>query len=611
MLIKALCDYHDVQEQKRGGGSDTDEYFGSQNVQYMIFLTTDGQISQIADIQQPREMPQKNGKVKTVLAPREITLPKRSQKTSIDLNIIEHRPLYIFGLDYQGGALTAESGKAQKSHSMFTEGNIEFFQGLQSEIALAYLRFLQNWNPPEQTENPHLVNLRGDYSKSYYCFALDGHPEIMLHEDSGVIQKYIDLKQQQEQEREEGIYSMCPIEGERLRTARIHDKIKGLRGGNTTGGVLVGIKESAFESYGKEQSYNSSISETAMKKYTRALNGLLQSDGHRRTIGNEFTMVYFAIDKGDKIACDAFAAMMYGSNDEKLERALSSVVREIAQGRTGDMSALGVNEDIQFYVAGLAPNSSRISQKFVIRDSFGSIMRNAAQHQADMQVRPDGKQVYINWMLETLLPPKDTKKVTPPPLAASVLTAILNGTNYPPALLETVVRRIKTDSDEEKNKFIKINDLRIGIIKASLNRKARFLRKKEDITMALDVNNTNQAYLCGRLFAVLEKVQQDSAGGKLNRTIKDSYFASACVRPATVFPKLLMLSQNHLSKLDRPFFFNKLIGEICSPLGGSFPSTLPLDEQGRFIIGYYHQNNALYTKREDKENNNTSKEENV
>lgn len=115
--------------------------------------------------------------------------------------------------------------------------------------------------------------------------------------------------------------------------------------------------------------------------------------------------------------------------------------------------------------------------------------------------------------------------------------------------------------------------------------------------MALDLGEKNPAYRCGRLFAVLEKIQQDSAQGKLNTTIVDGYFASACSRPATVFPKLVELSNHHLRKLEDKSvnFYKRLIGEIMSEIGTFFPATLDLEEQGRFILGYYQQNQSLYT----------------
>ena len=162
-----------------------------------------------------------------------------------------------------------------------------------------------------------------------------------------------------------------------------------------------------------------------------------------------------------------------------------------------------------------------------------------------------------------------------------------------------MIRRVKTDSDEENNHYIKLNDIRAGIIKACLNRKA----KKEEIKLAWDEQNLNPAYLCGGLFAVYEKIQQDASGGGLNRTIKDAYFTSACSRPASVMPKLAMLSQNHMRKLSEGsnVYYQRLLGSLMEGLTGAFPSTLSLDDQGRFIVGYYHMNRRLWTAAEKKE----------
>ena len=114
--------------------------------------------------------------------------------------------------------------------------------------------------------------------------------------------------------------------------------------------------------------------------------------------------------------------------------------------------------------------------------------------------------------------------------------------------------------------------------------------------MAWNEENKNPAYLCGGLFAVYEKIQQDSSGGNLNRTIKDAYFASACSRPASVFPKLAKLAQNHMRKLSEgsEVYYNKLLGAVMNKLDGAFPATLSLDDQGRFIVGYYQMNQKLY-----------------
>lgn len=364
----------------------------------------------------------------------------------------------------------------------------------------------------------------------------------------------------------------------------------------SSGCVLVGMKESAFESYGKKQSYNSNVSEKAMKMYTSAFNSLLADRSHYKTF-DDMTIVYFAMKKNDAEECNMFAGMFSGFEDElnktvvtEADRNINTVMTQLKQGKTADMP---YDPNVEFYVAGFTPNSSRISQKFIFHDKFGRIFDNVLKHQQDISFTEGQRQVSIERIKRELISPKSSKETVPPPLTAALFEAILKGTRYPDELLSTVITRVKTDSDEEKNHFIKLNDTRAGLIKGCINRK----HNKEEIKMSLDLENKNQAYLCGRLFAVLEKIQQDASGGGLNRTIKDSYFASACSKPSTVFPKLYKLSQNHIKKLSSPIFYNKLCGEILDGLDGKFPSTLSLDDQGRFIVGYAQQNKALYTKK--------------
>ena len=187
-----------------------------------------------------------------------------------------------------------------------------------------------------------------------------------------------------------------------------------------------------------------------------------------------------------------------------------------------------------------------------------------------------------------------------PALFTKLLEAILYGGPYPVSLLETAVRRVKTDGDQN------VNAVRTGLIKACMNR--NYI--EEEFHVSLDNNNHGQAYLCGRLFAVLERVQQAASKNSLNRTIKDAYFASASSKPGIVFPKLLKLAQNHLNKLDNPVFYNKLIGEIMDQIDGEFPETLLLQDQGRFIIGYYQQTQRFFEKKETVQNKETEENEN-
>ena len=206
-----------------------------------------------------------------------------------------------------------------------------------------------------------------------------------------------------------------------------------------------------------------------------------------------------------------------------------------------------------------------------------------------MQVAEHGERVYMYKIKKELVSPKSSDKKVDSAMMAKLFESILYNTDCPYTLLDTIVRRIRTD--------LYIGEVRAGILKTCINRNNK--NKEEQITMALNEESTNQAYLCGRLFAVLEALQQDALG-KLNRTIKDTYFSSASMTPELIFPKLIRLSQNHLKKAKHPVFYNKQIGEITDKLQEEFPKRLSLQEQGRFEIGYYQQWQSYYKKNTDK-----------
>lgn len=602
MLIRSLCDYYDIQSARGEAASDI---MSEQPVHWMVMLTPDGRVADIIDKRIEESVPQKNGKVKIVKKPIVVPLPKRTQKTGIDANIIEHRPLYIFGLNYDAKiGLTPDdkTGKARKSHEAFVKKNLEFFDGIDSEIARAYVNFIKNWVPENETENEQLKKLGKEYQGSYYIFALDGSPECKLHKDKAVLAKYEKLMAKaaaETAESDDGIM-MCPIEGERLRAARIHDKIKGIKGGNSVGAVLVNFNSSAFESYGKSQSMNSGISEKAMKKYTSSLNKLLADPMHH-IYSDDMTVVFFAMKHDDKAECDLFNDYLNSSNgvtEDSTKADVKAVSENIYyKGQTGNAQALDkdVDNGVDFFVAGFTPNSSRICQKFMVRNKFGKIIDNVKQHQQDMAICGSNGEIPL-WRINKELVSPNSANAISPALQSDIFQAILNGTNYPYTLLETVVRRVCTDSDTDSNNKIKINEVRAGLIKAFINRKARINGDKEEITMTLNPENTNPAYLCGRLFAVLEKIQLEATDVKLNRTIKDAYFSSASSRPALIMPRLIDLSNYHLRKLKegRAIYFSKLINEIMGKIKDSLPTNLSIMEKGEFQLGYFQQNKDFF-----------------
>ena len=602
MLIRSLCDYYDIQSARGEAASDI---MSEQPVHWMVMLTPDGRVVDIIDKRIEESVPQKNGKVKIVKKPIVVSLPKRTQKTRIDANINEHRPLYIFGLNYDAKiGLTPDdkTDKARKSHEAFVKKNLDFFDGIDSEIARAYVNFIKNWVPENETENEQLKKLGKEYQGSYYIFALDGSPECKLHKDKAVLAKYEKLMAKaaaETAESDDGIM-MCPIEGERLRAARIHDKIKGIKGGNSVGAVLVNFNSSAFESYGKSQSMNSGISEKAMKKYTSSLNKLLADPMHH-IYSDDMTVVFFAMKHDDKAECDLFNGYLNSSNgvtEDSTKADVKAVSENIYyKGQTGNAQVLDkdVDNGVDFFVAGFTPNSSRICQKFMVRNKFGKIIDNVKQHQQDMAICGSNGEIPL-WRINKELVSPNSANAISPALQSDIFQAILNGTNYPYTLLETVVRRVCTDSDTDSNNKIKINEVRAGLIKAFINRKARINGDKEEITMTLNPENTNPAYLCGRLFAVLEKIQLEDTDVKLNRTIKDAYFSSASSRPALIMPRLIDLSNYHLRKLKegRAIYFSKLINEIMGKIKDSLPTNLSIMEKGEFQLGYFQQNKDFF-----------------
>ena len=606
MLIRSLCDYYDIQSARGEAASDI---MSEQPVHWMVMLTPDGRVADIIDKRIEESVPQKNGKVKIVKKPIVVSLPKRTQKPTIDAYIIEHRPLYIFGLNYDAKiGLTPDdkTGKARKSHEAFVKKNLEFFEGIDSEIARAYVNFIKNWVPENETENEQLKKLGKEYQGSCYIFALDGRPECKLHKDKAVLAKYEKLMakaaakaEEEAAESDDGIM-MCPIEGERLRAARIHDKIKGIKGGNSAGAGLVNFNSSAFESYGKNQSMNSGISEKAMKKYTSSLNKLLADPMHH-IYSDDMTVVFFAMKHDDKAECDLFNGYLNSSNavtEDSTKADVKAVSENIYhEGQTGNAQALDkdVDNGVDFFVAGFTPNGSRICQKFMVRNKFGKIIDNVKQHQQDMAICGSNGEIPLWRINKELVSPNSTNAISPA-LQSDMFQAILNGTNYPYTLLETVVRRVCTDSDTDSNNKIKINEVRAGLIKAFINRKARINGDKEEITMTLNPENTNPAYLCGRLFAVLEKIQLEATDVKLNRTIKDAYFSSASSRPALIMPRLIDLSNYHLRKLKegRAIYFSKLINEIMGKIKDSLPTNLSIMEKGEFQLGYFQQNKDFF-----------------
>ena len=596
MLIKALCDYYDILSK---AGKVLPEGYSNVGVHYLVSLTPEGKVDAITDYQDRIPEILKNGKTKIQTNPKTVRMPKRTEKSAIDSNIIEHRPLYLFGLSYAEDSMDADDKKAQKSHEACVKMNLEFLEGLDSPVVNAYRNFLQNWEPENEIHNGKLMELGKKYNTFRFAFCLSGNPDILLHEDPAVKKKWEQRIQEAKDSKDEDSNVQCAITGEYAPIARIHNKIKGVYGGQASGTGLVTFNNPSENSYGNEQSYNSNISETAMEKYTEALNYLLQGRKHKILL-DDLTILFWAMN-AEETCEDTFLAMLNGESEKMDSEATDKMLQDLmakskdAEAYQRQLESLDdIDEKVVFYMVGIKPNASRLSLKFIDRKRYSDVLWNILQFQKDMQISEEFKAVPFYRIKKELVSPKSSNEVCNPALLSKVFEAIIYGYKYPIALLETVVRRVKTDKDVS----ITGNRIRAGLIKAVLNRMA----EKEEIPMSLDRENRNQAYLCGRLFAVLEQLQDTASGGNLNSTIKDRFFASAASKPVLVFPKLLKLSQNHLDKFrgknERNYvFYNKLISEIIDMLQGEFPDTLLLADQGKFIIGYYQQRQRFFEKK--------------
>ena len=605
MLIQALNDYYDILAE---AGKVLPEGCSNVRIHQCICLTPEGQIDAIMDLQISEQIPAANGKIRERLVPRNELMPQRTEKPGIDANIIEHRPLYLFGLNYdkeQSIFCTEDkTGKAQKSHQAFVQANLAFLEGLDSPVVNAFRAFIENWRPEEECSNPHLLALGKAYGSYGYAFCLSGFPHLLLHNDAAVRDKWSKQYASDKAATQGAVVGQCAVSGQREPVARIHGKIKGVSGGMAIGAVLIGFNNPSENSYGNEQAYNSNISEAVMKKYVEALNYLLNGDTKHRAQKatlDDLTVAYWVMSPR-RVYNDMAELLMFGESQsfpgEQAEQVLAALMRDAKEGNIVMerlCSSQDIDPQVDFYLLGLKPNSSRLSVKFLYRRKFGEFLYNIARHQLDMQIVGLTKPVQLWQIKKTLLSPKSTNDKVNPALMAKIMEAMLYGTRYPNFLLATLVRRVKTDNSLE------VGPIRAGVIKACINRNARLAGKKEELGMALDFANNNPAYLCGRLFAALESLQWRASETQLNRTIKDAYFASAVANPALIFPKLIILAQNHLKKLKNPIYFERLIGGIIDCLQGRFPGTLSLEEQGEFIVGYYQQREAFFNRNDDKQ----------
>ena len=491
----------------------------------------------------------------------------------------------------------------------FKEFNLELLSSVDNKTASAAVKFLRKFDQEGLKDNPLLLDNVGLLNKANVVFKILGS-EGFIHEDEEIKEAWkAHLKSSSD-----APLGQCLVTGEISEIELTHNKIKRIPGGQPAGTAIVSFNERAYESFNKtnRQGLNAPVSKDAMFSYTTALNYLLQRQ-QNRIILDDTTVVFWA-ESTNPAYVNMFTAILNpeadktrskrAQRDEKAEYELGQLMSALKAGQSVDVGNLIMDLDpqIRFNVLGLSPNAARLSVRFYYTNPFSKSIRNLVTHHANMELINEfsGKaEYYPIWrIIKETVSKKARKGKAAPLLEGAVIRSVLMNLPYPAALYNAILTRIRADQDDKKAGITKINHLRAAIIKAYLIRKYRNQNKyQEELQMSLNKDSTNQAYLLGRLFAVLEKAQQDAAGRDLNATIKDRYFTSACATPSTTFPVLLRLSQHYITKSDYGRLTDRRIQDIMGKLEVEetpFPKHLNLDEQGIFVLGYYHQKADFY-----------------
>lgn len=400
----------------------------------------------------------------------------------------------------------------------------------------------------------------------------------------------------------------CLITGDtNVPIEKTHMVTKGIKGSQTSGANLISFNKPSFLSYRKEQSENAPVSTTSAESYTKALQSLIDSE-HNRVRVADSTIVYWTEKKTEDVNPEEMFSFLVSQkpDEDNPDKNVDRIKNLFKAIETGQFANESTNH---FYVLGLSPNAARISVRFWKAPSVEDFGKNIKKHFDDFEIvhgSKDHKYLSLYQILSSTALAYKMDNV-PPNLAGAVIESIIDGTPYPRTLMQQCVRRIRAEAskkDQNGKSIQNVNRTRAAILKAYLNRFNKIHNKNEkEITMGLDPNNTNVAYRIGRLFAVLEKIQE-TASSNLNATIRDRYYVAASTSPITVFPRLLALKNAHLKsdKISKgsKVYYEKLIGEIISEIL-SFPTNLPLNDQAQFAIGYYHQRQDFFTKKSEKE----------
>lgn len=496
---------------------------------------------------------------------------------------------YVLGLkkvkDKGDFDFAKELKKNQKNFEMFKKEIAKVYSILPNNaFAMAIYSFYANYGLEI------IDRMRKDNNWKDFCnvlsknitFRIDGLDGYAAC-DSEIINERIKAKTNNNKE------AICLITG--IKSKPVNTTYSTFVGGKSNAKLVAFQENAGYDSYGKKKGLNAPISEEAEFKYTTALLKLLSKGSRNKfKLGNR-TFVFWVSSQSD-VAEHAEESLfdLLGYVDEKQDDPNVKIEQARKVFTSIYSGTLKTSLDDKFYILGLAPNKARIAVVYWSESSLKDFASKILRHFSDMEIIDARKETKpymgIKDILSAVTASRKQSEATPN-LPEAIVQSIFQGTPYPYTLFSACIRRIRAESGNKDKNAIRI--ARVAILKAYLN---RINDNNKKIEIMLDKTNTNPGYLCGRLFAVLEKLQD--AANKQD-SIRSSYMNAASSTPSAVYPTILKLSNSHYGKLANDKkglakYFDNQKEEIMAMIQ-DFPDTLGLNDQGRFFLGYYHQKN--------------------
>jgi CRISPR-associated protein Csd1 len=562
--------------------------YSTEQISFAVVLDADGTPLRLAD---------KRSHAGTRPAPVPVNVPAGSRTSGIRPNLLWDKTAYVFGVvaveieneDGEKRVVPGQGKRTAQEHAAFVETHEALLAGATDPGLVSLRRFVESWGP-EMFDDLGFTPEALD-QKIVFEFD-DGSGPGFIHDRPAAVALVTGPSDAERR--------LCLVSGEEATIERLHPNINGVMGAQSSGASLVSFNNDAYESLGKSQGDNAPVSERAAFAYGTALNALLARGSDRHLRVGDTTVAFWAEAPEPRAAglAETLMSQTFQPPDDDAELGtLRAAIMNVAAGRPAEP---GLDPATRVYILGLAPNAARLSVRFWYPGTFRDFAGNVARFWDDLHIAPapwKGPPAAWSLLYETAIrvggkPKADT---IPPLLGGQLMRAVLTGQPLPRTLLSAVIARIRADGD--------MNGRRAAICKAVINSHRRphhdqaaigRPNREEDIPVSLDPENTNPAYRLGRLFAVLERAQSAALPG-LNATIKDRYFAAASATPARVFPLLIKNATHHLALLKKGengglgHWLERELGTIWLGLEADMPRSLPLEDQGRFIAGYYHQ----------------------